>query len=276
MGYVPFPHMWLVVGLYIALLVFWVSEQVLRMWSHEIFTYVYFVLPLYGGIMGLFTAKLWGGSKSALGKAMMGFSIGLLCQVFGQLSYAYYLLFLGRDVPYPSIGDFGYFGSIFCYIFAVLQLAFASGSRYSLRSMSYRLIALFLPFVMLVVSYVFFINGQSLDTSNVLKLVLDLGYPLGQSIYISLALLALILSGRYMGGVLRPAVLIILVGLITQYVADFMFLYEASRGIWEAGKINDIIYLSAYCLTALGMAAFYREYGNISLGSGSHSVQSSS
>ncbi len=269
-GYIKFPHVGVVISLYAFLFLFWILERELKLWHNEIFTYVYFILPLYGGVIGILTARLWGGSKSAIGKAILGFSAGLLSQVFGQLCYAYYLLFLGKDVPYPSLGDVGYFGSIFFYIFAVLQLAFASGSRYSLRSLSYKLITLFLPFVMLVVSYVIFINGMPLDISNPVKLILDLGYPLGQSIYISLALLALILSSRYMGGMLRLVVLVILFGLVTQYVADFMFLYEASRGIWQAGQINDLLYLSAYFLMSLGIAGFYKSYGDISIGSEDH------
>ncbi len=253
----------IVVGLYLFFILFWICERELKLWSSDIYTYVYFLLPLYGGYVGLQTAKLWGGSKSAVGKAILGFALGLLLQVFGQLCYAYYLLFVGKDVPYPSIGDLGFFGSIFCYIYAVYQLAQASGSRFSLKSISYKLISLFLPFVLLAISYVVFINGQVLDTTNLVKLILDLGYPLGQSVYISLALLALILSGKYLGGMLKLAVLIILFGLITQYIADFMFLYEASRGIWEAGQINDLVYLTAYFLTALGIAQFYKAFNEI-------------
>jgi hypothetical protein len=252
-----------VVGLYLFFVLFWICERELKLWNSDIYTYVYFLLPLYGGYVGLQTAKLWGGSKSAVGKAILGFASGLLLQVFGQLSYAYYLLFMGQDVPYPSIGDVGFFGSIFCYIYAVYQLAQASGSRFSLKSISYKLISLFLPFVLLAISYVVFINGQVLDTTNLLKLILDLGYPLGQSIYISLALLALILSGKYLGGMLKTAVLIILFGLITQYIADFMFLYEASRGIWEAGQINDLVFLTAYFLTSLGITRFYIAFNEI-------------
>ncbi|MFO0703925.1 MAG: hypothetical protein U0525_04345 [Patescibacteria group bacterium] len=250
--------------LFVVLTVVWFGGFGLHIWSPDIFAHVYFVVPLFGSVMGFIASKLWGGHKSALGSSILAFSIGLFLQFFGQVYYSAYYILVHDTTPYPSIGDIGYFGSIFFYIFAVYKLAQASGSRYSLKDLSYKIIALFLPFVLLAISYFLFIDGNPLDTSNTIKLILDLGYPLGQSFYISLALLALILSAKYLGGKLKTSVLIILLGLVLQYVADFTFLYQSSRGIWAPGEINDFVYHSAYFVLSLGVISFYKTYREIS------------
>ncbi len=143
------------------------------------------------------------------------------------------------------------------------QLTIASRSKYSSKSIAYKIVAISVPTIFLIVSYYIFVEGKNLDTSNPIKLFLDLGYPFGQSIYISLALSALILSSRFLGGVLNRSASIILCGLITQYVADFMFLYQASRGTWQVSNVNDLIYLIAYFLISLGIASFYLTFGEI-------------
>lgn len=175
--------------LYVLMTSIWFGGFALNLWPKDFFAHIYFVVPLYGSIVGFIASKLWGGHKSALGKAILGFSIGLFLQFFGQVYYSGYYVIVHDTVPYPSYGDIGYFGSIFFYIYAVYQLAIASGSRYSLKDLSYKIIALFVPLILPIASYFLFINGQQLDASNIWKFALDIGYPLGQSIYISLALL---------------------------------------------------------------------------------------
>ena len=56
------------------------------------------------------------------------------------------------DVPYPSIGDIGYFGSIPLYIFGVIFLAKSMGVELSLGSFANKLKALLIPVTILSIS----------------------------------------------------------------------------------------------------------------------------
>src|SRR3989344_3781023 len=78
----------------------------------QLFAASYQILALFGAITGFWMAKLWGGYKSLLGKALAFFSLGLLLQSFGQSAYSYYIYFEKIEVPYPSIGDICFFGSV--------------------------------------------------------------------------------------------------------------------------------------------------------------------
>lgn len=250
------------------LFILWFLEKVIGLWTTEIYTYVYFLLPLSGGIVGYRIGTLWGGWSSLMGKAIRFFSLGLLAQVFGQISYAVFLIYNpGKDVPYPSIGDLGYFGSIPLYIFGLYELSRMSGAGFSLGNIKSKMFCVAIPTIGLFISYMIFLNGMELDFSQPLKLILDFAYPLGQAIYISLALLVLTLSRKYLGGKLKSSILLLLFALALQYVADFIFLYQTSRGIWQLGGINDLMYLVAYYIMSLGIISFYRAYYRFMSGS---------
>jgi len=213
---------------------------------HNLFSDTYGIVAAFGGLWGLRIGERWGGLKSVMGKAIGFFSLGLLFQAFGQFIYSIYYLFLQVEVPYPSLGDLGYFGSIPFYIYAVLMLAKASGVRISLKSFGNKIQAVLIPVLGLVISYYVFLRGYEFDWSAPLVIFLDFGYPLGQAVYIILAILTFLLSRRVLGGIMRGKILLILLALVIQYIADFMFLYQFSREAWSAGGINDLTYLIAY------------------------------
>ena len=91
--------------------------------ENNIYTLIYPALALIGGIIGCNAAQNWGGLKSSFGKAIYFLSFGLLAQFIGQAIYAYYIYVLHVEVPYPSFGDIGYFGSVLLYIVALFYLA---------------------------------------------------------------------------------------------------------------------------------------------------------
>lgn len=217
------------------------------------FPSIYAVVALWGGAWGIIIAGKWGGLKSVMGKAIIMFSLGLLSQVFGQLAYAYLSFYKHIEVPYPSIGDIGYFGSIPLYIYGILLLAKASGARIKLQYFAHKLQAILMPLGMLIIAYFLFLQGYEFDWSNPIKIFLDFGYPMGQAIYISIALLTYLLSRKVLGGIMRGKILFILFALCAQFLSDYTFLYQSSRGVWKAGEINDYMYLTAYFLMALGL-----------------------
>ena len=188
-----------------------------------------------------------------MGKAIVMFSLGLLLQEFGQLSYFYYFFIRHIAVPYPSLGDIGYFGSVLAYIYGALLLAKASGVHFTLRSVGKKILVVIIPTIMLMVGHYLFLQGYQFDWNNPVKVFLDFGYPLGQAIYISIAILTYLLAGGILGGVMRNKVLWILFALLAQFVADYTFLYQTSNGTWTAGQINDYAYLFAYLIMALAL-----------------------
>jgi hypothetical protein len=238
---------------FVILSVWWIS--IFNRGLHEgpennAFTLIYPLMSLIGGIMGLFISRRWGGLKSYFGSSLVFFSLGLLAQFFGQASYAYLIYIKLIAVPYPSIGDIGYFGSIFFYIIALVRLGKVIGVRKSLLSVRGEFLAFLMPAVLLIASYMFFLNGYSFDWSNPIKVILDFGYPLGQAVYVSLALNNLILSRHILGGLMKKPILFLVFTLVIQYICDFMFLYQANNGSWYVGGINDYLYFTSYfCMT---------------------------
>ena len=210
--------------------------------SKHLWSATYMLISVLGGIFGLIISKYWGGHKSLIGKAILCFSIGLFLQSFGQLIYNYYTLFAKIEAPYPSFGDLGYFGSIPAYTYGVLLLGRAAGLKFSFKSFHNKILAILLPLLMLVFSYLFFLKDYQFDWSNPLTILLDFGYPLGQAIYVSIALLVFLASRRFLGGIMKKPVLLLLFALLVQYVCDFNFLYQANHGNWYAGDWGDYLY----------------------------------
>lgn len=220
----------------------------------------YGYMALLGGTWGVLIAQKWGGFKSVMGKAMMMFSLGLFAQEFGQLFYAWYNNIYNVAGPYPSIGDIGYFGSVLLYITGVVYLARAAGVKIRLKLFMTNPLALIIPIGMLSIGYFLFLKGYEFDWSNPVKIFLDFGYPFGQAIYISLAILTYLLSRGVLGGIMKNKILFLLFALMVQFLADYTFLYQSSNGSWEVGGTNDFIYLAAYFSMTLALIQFESVY----------------
>jgi hypothetical protein len=217
------------------------------------FAGTYGVIALLGGTAGIIISRQWGGWNSMIGRSIMMFSIGLLLQEFGQLVYAYYAIVKEVEVPYPSIGDVGFFGSVIFYIYGAFLLAHASGAAVTIRNLGNKILALLVPVLLLGTSYWLFLKGYEFDWSNALTVILDFGYPLGQAVYIAIALLAFLLSYKLLGGLMRNKILFIIFALVAQYVADFNFLFQVSRETWNTAGYGDLLYMTSYTLMALAL-----------------------
>lgn len=258
---------WVAFALFAIFTIWWVDIHFIQhaVGSNDLankrFTVSYGIIALYGGIIGLLAAKKWGGAKSLLGRTIILFSIGLLMQEAGQLFYTYYIYFQHTEVPYPSLGDIGFFGSVIFYIAGTISLTKIAGAKFSLHNYFNRAIIFILPLAMLATSYAVFLRDY--EYVNALTAFLDFGYPLGQAFYISVALLAYLLSRKMLGGILRKAVLFIIFALVVQYVADSSFLYQIQKGTWYAGGWNDYVYTVSYAVMTLALLKFYSTYSDL-------------
>jgi len=221
--------------------------------QNQIFSALYGTVALVGAIFGIHTSNKWGGYKSLVGRSILMFSLGLLLQEFGQIVYSFYVFFLNVDIPYPSIGDLGYFGSIPCYIYGIWLLGSASGVKITSKQLSSLFLAILIPIALLTGAYILFLQGYEFDWSSPLTVLLDFGYPFGEAIYISVAILTYLLSRKVLGGVMKEKVLFILFALLIQFFADYTFLYLARYDTVLPGGINDFLYLIAYFTMSLGL-----------------------
>lgn len=237
--------------------IWWIILQISKLQpDNPIFDYfaaTYCLVAIWGGYWGLKIAAKWGLLKSIMGRAVFMLSFGLLAQAFGQLVYTYYVMFLNIEIPYPSIGDLGYFGSVIFYIYGVFLLAKASGVKFSLKSIESKIQAVIIPLLILGFSYYLFLLKYEFDWSKPLMIFLDFGYPLGQSIYISIALLLYLLTKKLLGGIMRNRIIFLLIALLAQYSADFNFLYQNSRGTWIYAGYGDYLYFFSYFVMTIAL-----------------------
>lgn len=228
------------------------SRDLRQLWGHS-----YWILPVFGGIVGLFISRKWGGHKSLLGKTILVLSVGLLLQSFGQIYSSYYVFFNNvESPPYPAIGDIGFFGSVLVYIYGVTLLSKLSGFNFSIRKIHNKIWAFIIPVSMLLLSYFLFLKGYEFDWSSwssKIRVLLDFGYPLGQALYVSIAILSLLVSRNFLGGMLKRPISYLIFALIVQSLSDFVFIYQATTETWYVGGFNDYMYLTSYFLMTLSL-----------------------
>ncbi len=250
---------------FLAIVAWWISMYIRGLTEgpeNDFFTVVYSILSLIGGVAGWTYSMKWGGFKSKFGTAIAFLSIGLLAQFIGQVSYNYYILVLGTEIPYPSAGDISYFASVIFYIIGTYKLANVSGIKFSIKSVAGKLQAVFIPLLVLILSYIFLLKDYEVDYSNKIILFLDFGFPIGQVIYVSIAILALLISKNILGGIMRKPIMLLIFALIFQYIADFAFsyMYSAHPDSMYTGDILDLLYCISYFLMAISLISIGNAY----------------
>lgn len=213
----------------------------------------YAILALVGGIIGLYFSRAWGGWNSIMGKGIIFLALGLFGEAFGQLTWTFYNSIIQVEVPYPSIADIGYFSIIPFYALAMYNFAKASGAKLSLRAYLGKLQVVLIPLLMLTVSYFLFLRDYKFDLSSPVRLFLDFGYPMGEAITISIAILTFFLSRNFLGGVMKSRIQYIIFAFIVQYVTDYTFLYRVSRELYVNGDIVDLMYPTSFIIMCIGL-----------------------
>jgi len=217
---------------------------------------LYGLMALSGAVYGVMSARKWGGTKSALGTALLMLGLGLGAAEFGQLAFSYYNIIKGVEIPYPSIADVGFFGAIPLYVIAALSVARVVGTKYSMKTGLRKFIFLLIPLAALGVSYAVFLRTYEFEGASALRVFLDFGYPLGQALYVCLALLIYVSTLKTLGGVMKRRILLLLAAFAVQYAADFNFLYQTLHGTWVNAAYGDYLYFVAYTLMATTLVLF--------------------
>jgi hypothetical protein len=240
--------------------------------SYVLLSEVYGLVALVGGLFGLAISRSLGGFKSYFGKAVILMSIGLLLQEFGQLAYSYMNSIAHVDVPYPSIPDIGFFGSIPIYILGAYYLAKGLGVWAIIKKAPLKLVAsIVLSVAIVVTSYWLFLKGYEAAGTSKTVVFFDFGYPLGQAIYVSIAIIILLSVQGLLGGLMKKPVMLLLFAFLVQYAADTNFLYQTIHETWGPAGYGDYIYMLAYFLMALAVIAICAPINSIRQGTTSKS-----
>jgi hypothetical protein len=221
----------------------------------DYFSDTYGILAGLGGLIGIAISRKWDGMKSYVGRSLIFFSLGLLSQFLGQLSYTIQYYIYNMDI-YPSFGEIFFLVSIPFYILAVWYIAKASGSSISLRSLKNRVGAVVLPILLVGISYFLFINGTNFGEQSLVENILSFSYPMGQAIFVSFAALAYYLTLGVSGGLMKKRVSFILFALLFQYIADSAFQYETIKGIYAPADVSEYMFVISYFLMTVALIQF--------------------
>lgn len=222
------------------------------------FNITYGIIALIGGINGILTSKKWGGLGSLVGKAIVFLSFGLIMECIAVTIWSIYNIWFKIEVPYPSFADVFYFMIIPLYSIAMFYLAKASGATISLKELKNKLNALLVPCIMLIFAYFLFLR-QGIDTADPIKLIFDLGYPLGYALTLSIGIITYFATKNYIGGQMKRLVLFLLVAYLMQFIADYWFLYRTLQGTYYNGGIVDM----AYTIAIVSMSIAILQFGEV-------------
>lgn len=207
------------------------------------------------------TARLYGGFRSAIGRAIVLLSIGL--SSWGVGNFLWYLANTrGTTVPYPSWPDVGYLGILPMSAVALFALRKVIGLN---RSDAVKL--LWIPLVIALISTYFdtpllggkaylVAEGGGLDKANVVSWI----YVGSDTLLMSMALMLLVKSRNAAGGLFFRPVLAIAAGFVSLYVGDTLFFARVFNETFYNGDISDVLYALAMFLPPLGVYYFHSSY----------------
>ncbi len=246
------------------LLIYWTAIHLTRStegFYNDFYIFLYGLIPLFGGAAAIVGYRKWGGMSTTLGKAILLLGSGLFLWGIGECVWAYYIFFLDVDLPYPSLADVFFAPSVFLYTIGTIYLSRVTGNRYSLKSLWSKLFVTLTLVAALIVTYYLIIlvgNGGELitDKSSLIKSILDIAYPLGDAMSLSVAIVVAGFSFKYSGGVYKYDVLAILAGLALMFTADSYLSYTSTTETAYSGDLGDLLFTLAVFGLTYGLLGF--------------------
>ena len=226
------------------------------------YSFLFGIIPLAGGLIGMIKSNLWGGLKSSLGRAVFFISLGLVLWGFGESIWSYYNFFKGIPAPYPSLADVGFAPSIFFWIIGTAYLTVATGAWFALKRKRWaKIFAILVPIILLIPSYYLQVTiakgGVVIPADeSTLKAILDIAYPFGDFLALTFATIVFTLSYKYAGGLYRRPVIGLLAGLAVMYFADSWFSYTTTKQTYYNGDFGDLMLMVGLFLMTIGILAF--------------------
>lgn len=248
-------------GYLIALIVFWCFlffNNITSGFYNYLYSFLFGLIPLLGGILVLGNVSVWNELKSVMGKAVFYLGLGIFLWGCGSLIWSYFNFFKGISAPYPSLADVAFIPSVFFYGLGTFYLSNATGVKYGLKNKFAKVFVIIAPILIFIFSYYILIYvaraGVLISPSGtLLKTIFDVMYPLGDFIALTIAVLVSGLSFKYLGGELKYSVISILLGLIVMFTADTIFSYTTTIGTFYNGDFGDLIYTIGLFLLTFGV-----------------------
>lgn len=252
------------VGFLLVLIVLWLVLFLTHTVSgpyNYLFSFLLGLMPLAGGIIAMQSSGSWKGMKGFVGRGIFFMGLSLFFWGCGELTWSYYNVFQGIAAPYPSLADFGYAPAEFFYCIGAIYLARAAGADFGLKKKFGKLFVVVASVAMFLISYYLLVivaRQGILFSSNdpVLKSILDIMYPLGDFISLTLAIVISGLSFKFLVGEYKLAVRSLLFGLAVIFVADMIFSYTTTRGTYFNGDFGDLLFGIALFLLTFGVLGF--------------------
>lgn len=226
-----------------------------------LYSFLFGLIPLFSGAVAIFSSRMWGSWKTAIGKAVLFIGLGIFLWGAGETVWSYYNFFLGIPAPYPSIADIGFAPSIFFYGLGAFYLSKVTGAKFGLRNNIAKFFVIIAPIIILAFSYyiqVTIARGGVLvpEGETTLKTILDIAYPLGDFVGLTIAIIISGLSFKYMGGRYTLDIITILLGLGTMFIADSIFSYTTTVGTYYNADFGDLILTIGVFLLSFGVLGF--------------------
>jgi hypothetical protein len=227
-----------------------------------LYSFLFGLIPLFGGAAAMYRSGLWGRFKSSVGKAVFFIGLGIFLWGCGETIWSYYNFFLGIPAPYPSLADFGFAPSIFFYGIGAVYLSTASGAKFGLRSSRAKIFVAVALIILFILSHYLLVTvargGVLIPEGDAgLKALLDLLYPFGDFVALTLAVITSGLSLKYLGGKHIIDIVAVWLGLAAMFVGDTIFSYTTTIGTYYNGNFGDLVLMLGTSSLTFGVLGFY-------------------
>lgn len=221
------------------------------------FSLFYSIIPLGGSLLGFLNSHRWGGFASSVGRSVFFLSAGIFAWSIGNLIFSYYNIVLHIAIPYPSLADVFF---VLIYPFSLLGIANlfrVTGALFAVRKISSKFVLFFSPLIVgLFLFYLLFVvarGGEIKYDGDLLKLFLDILFPIGSTLIIMFTIVIYRFSAKLLGGVFRMPIILILAGFVSNFLADFLFSYTTTTETYFVGMWVDVFYPTAFFLISFGL-----------------------
>lgn len=211
------------------------------------------------GAFGIVVAKKWSWLKSSMGSGLVLISFGLIAWALAQAGWTYYVIKdpNQQNPNYLSL-NITYFLSIPLWFAGMFRLSKATGAKYGLRPTLAKVGVLFLILVMFALSYYLLVDVARGGTSyfhqtSFSNVFFDLGYAAGDAINLTLALAIFGLSWKYLGGMFKKPILLVLLAFASIYLADLLYSYFDGKSLYYNGQWDDLLYLATGAIFGAGI-----------------------
>jgi len=247
------------IKIYIILCVtYWIGLTLLKIEAdlyYDVFGVALLILPLLGVYIGLKMKDEWGGRKSSVGRSIFLISMGVTMWTLGQTTYLGYY-FLTRDVPFPGVPDYFFIFMDPLYALGLLAIMNFSGAKSNIKKSYGHLLLLFVPIAAIYINYKFFFGDGSIFREIDSAVIFDLIYTFGSTLLMAIAILALSLSLGKLGGKMKTAIYLILIGVALQYSGDVAYAIVEEESLRYNGNFADFLFFLSISSIILGMMSF--------------------